>query len=105
MQFATELGAYGVAILLVERATNLTVFERSRKGTGFDYWLAPKGTSAPLFQDKSRLEVSGVLDGSHAEVKARMREKLAQLHRGGVELPGFGIVVHFSAPETQVGRP
>src|SRR5688572_29800752 len=42
-QVAAEFGAYGVAVLLVENLTAFTVAERSRKGSGFDFWLAPKG--------------------------------------------------------------
>ena len=38
-EFATEQGAYGLAALLIEALSDLTVLERSRKGTGFDYWL------------------------------------------------------------------
>ena len=105
MQFATEFGAYGVAVLLVEHLTDLTVIERSRKGTGFDYWLGPKGSSAPLFQDKSRLEVPGLLDGEESDIRSRLREKAAQLDRGGVPLPGYGFVVNFGAPETRVVSP
>ena len=104
-QFATEFGAYGIAVLLIERLTDLTVFERSRKGPGFDYWLAPKGSSQPLFQDKSRLEVSGILSGDEVDLKRRMRQKLVQLERGGVALPGYGVVVHFAAPESRVAVP
>ena len=68
-QFAAELGAYGIAVLLVERLTDLTVVERSRKGTGFDYWLGPKGRAQPLFQDKQKLEVSGILAGDEGDVR------------------------------------
>ena len=105
LQFATEFGAYGIAVLLIERLTDLTVFERSRKGTGFDYWLAAKGSSQPLFQDKSRLEVSGILNGNAVDLKRRMQQKLVQLERGGVSLPGYGVVVHFAAPESRVAGP
>lgn len=105
LQFAAEFGAYGVAVLLVESLTKLTVIERSRKGTGFDYWLGAKESSAPLFQDKSRLEVSGMLDGEESEIRSRLREKTAQLVRGGVLLPGYAVVVHFGAPESRVVSP
>lgn len=37
MQEATELGACGVAVLLVEKLTQLRVALRAYKGTGFDY--------------------------------------------------------------------
>ncbi len=61
LQDATELGAYGVAILIIRNLTNLTVVERARKGTGFDYWLGDEDELP--FQYKARLEVSGVLEG------------------------------------------
>ena len=61
LQEATEHGAYGLAVLLVVRLAEVVVLERSWKGTGFDFWLGPKGPTAPLFQDKRCLEVSGIL--------------------------------------------
>jgi hypothetical protein len=103
LQFATELGAYGVAILVVEELTEHTVIARSVKGTGFDYWLGPKGSTAPLFQDKSRLEVTGILDGDEDYLRRRLQDKMKQLATGGVPLPGYGVVVHFGNPETRIG--
>jgi hypothetical protein len=104
LQHATELGACGIAVLLVEGLTDLTVIEQSRKGKGFDYWLGRKGSSSPLFQDKSRLEVSGILDGDEGEIRSRLRAKGAQMLRGGVDLPGYVIVVEFSRPAMQQSR-
>jgi hypothetical protein len=104
LQFATEFGAYGVAVLLIEQLTELTVYERSRKGTGFDYWLAPKGSSAPLFQDKRRLEASGLLDGDESDIKSRLKQKQTQMAHGGIPLVGYGIVVHFGRPESRVSK-
>jgi hypothetical protein len=60
LEEATQQGAYAVAILLIRALTGYTVIERSRKGTGFDWWL---GTEDNLFQGKARLEVSGILRG------------------------------------------
>ena len=37
--YATEHGACGVAILITQKLTGKVVVERSRRGTGFDYWL------------------------------------------------------------------
>jgi hypothetical protein len=34
-----EQGAYALALLVLRSLTRLTVLERSRKGTGFDWWL------------------------------------------------------------------
>ena len=45
-QEATENGACGVAILLVDVLTEYHIVRRSFKGTGFDYWLGLKG--API---------------------------------------------------------
>ena len=61
-EFTTEQAAYGIAFLIVRELTDLTVIERSRKGTGFDYWL---GTTTDVdegqpFKNKVRLEVSGI---------------------------------------------
>ena len=53
-----------------------------------------------LVTDKSRLEVSGILSGDEADLKQRMRQKLVQLERGGVGLPGYRVVVHFAALES-----
>src|SRR5258708_6602088 len=36
---ATELGACGIAALVIRELTNFTVFERSIGRNGFDYWL------------------------------------------------------------------
>jgi len=69
-QVATEHGGYAVAALLVTALTDLTVIERSRKGTGFDYWLGPKNAVEELFQNKARLEVSGIGAGSESIVAA-----------------------------------
>jgi len=94
---ATEDGATAVAIAVSTRVTNYRVVERSRKGTGFDYWL---GRRAGLFE--ARLEVSGILRGP-ARIERRIREKLHQMapsDAGG--FPGYAVVVEFSAPEARI---
>lgn len=58
---ASEQGAYALALLMLRSLTGLTVLERSRKGTGFDWWLASQDN---LFQAAARLEVSGIMRGS-----------------------------------------
>src|ERR1035438_522994 len=47
----------------------MVVVLRSRKGTGFDYWLGKGGDAA--FAAKARLEVSGILDGGEYEEALR----------------------------------
>jgi len=71
---ATQQGAYAVAILLMKRLDNLAVLERSRRGTHFDWWLGPAGSDR-LFQDKICLEVSGIRDGSEAQIRERVSQK------------------------------
>ncbi|WP_341731529.1 hypothetical protein [Microcoleus sp. EPA2] len=44
-EYTTEQAAYGIAFLLILQLTNLTVIERSRKGTGFDYWLGSQNSA------------------------------------------------------------
>ena len=72
MQEATEWGACGVAILVVNQVTGKVVIERSKKGTGFDYWLGDNddGDSLP-FANSARLEVSGILTGTKAQIASR----------------------------------
>ena len=102
-QVATEHGAYGVASLLVIALTELTVLSRSRKGTGFDYWLGPKGETDPLFQNKVRFEVSGIARGDGSAVDSRARRKLKQTERSDhTKLPALVAVVEFGSPRTRL---
>jgi hypothetical protein len=101
MQEATELGACGVAILVVRDITGHTVVERSVKGTGFDYWLGTVHSSeAGLepFERKARLEVSGILQGGAEIVAARVREKIRQTRRSAGDYPAYIVVVEFGTP-------
>ena len=59
-QEATEEGAAGIALLLIEQETDYTANSRSRKGTGVDFWL---GSDPDVLITTARLEVSGVLEG------------------------------------------
>ena len=107
LQDATEDGASGIAILLVRHLTGLTAVQRAVKGPGcgFDYWLGPIN-SAPdtlAFQDKARLEVSGILNGDEKDVKARVRKKLAQISASDdMQIPGYVAVIEFGCPAASV---
>jgi len=97
---ATEHGACAVAISVMRAATGLTVTDRSRRGTGFDFWL---GTEDSLFaQNAARLEVSGIRRGDNAAVGRRLREKAAQLQRYTQRPKGYAVVVEFSRPLAHV---
>jgi hypothetical protein len=99
---ATEQGACGIAALLVAALTEYTVIERARKGPGFDYWLGRKDSVAPLFQDKARLEVSGLRRGDDRTIESRVRRKAKQIEPSDAVLPGLVAVVEFGSPRTRV---
>jgi hypothetical protein len=98
-EYTTEQGAYGIACLLIHQLTPYTIIERSIKGTGFDYWLgdAPDQPGLP-FQQKIRLEVSGIRKGIPSRIRARVERKKAQTQRSDGLLPAYVIVVEFSHP-------
>lgn len=98
MQEATERGACGVAILVVKEATGLVVVERSKKGTGFDYWLGDKDHDGLPFEGASRLEVSGILTGTQTQIDARIKQKKEQMKPTDHVAPGFVAVVEFGTP-------
>lgn len=99
-EYTTEQAAYGIAFLLILQLTNLTVIERSRKGTGFDYWLGNQDSNAMLpFQRMARLEVSGIRNGNRSQINARVKQKTEQTGASDAEgLPVYIIVVEFSRP-------
>lgn len=99
---ATEQGAVGVAVLLAKKEIGYAVLERSRKGTGFDYWI---GDDAALpFQNKGRLEISGIRQGDDTVVRARVKQKMSQTNRSGGVLPAYVIVVEFGRPLAEVQK-
>ena len=103
-QEATEYGASGIAILLIERETPYSVFERSqKKGTGIDYWLGD--ASDPKYRFTARLEVSGIRSGDSGRIRARVREKSRQTESADLEhgnMPVYIVVVEFGAPLAEV---
>ena len=99
---ATEWGAVGVAVLLAKIGLGFEVLQRSRQGTGFDYWM---GEHASLpFQNLARLEISGIRQGNDTSVKARVRQKMNQISSSGGELPAYVIVVEFGRPLAEVEK-
>jgi hypothetical protein len=107
LERTTELGAYGVAILLVRDLTGLTAIRQSRKGTGFDYWLGPEkaGDDQLVFQDTARLEVSGILSGTDSQFAARLKQKLKQTEASDeTRLSAYAVVVEFGRPQAEVAK-
>ncbi len=99
-EYTTEQAAYGVAFLLILQLTGLTVVERSRKGTGFDYWLGVQDSTTTLpFQRMARLEVSGIRKGNRSQINVRVKQKTEQTRASDAQgLPAYIIVVEFSQP-------
>lgn len=101
LQEATEWGACGVAILVVQALTGKVVVERSRKGPGFDYWLGEEDDNL-LFSGKARLEVSGILAGTASELNARIKQKRSQVKPSDHLAPGYVAVIEFGNPAAHV---
>ena len=100
---ATEYGAIGVAILLAKDQIGYTVIRQSRRGTGFDYWMGD--TSDEGFQDKAKLEISGIRQGDDNAIRTRIRRKLRQTDLSKrLSLPAYVIVVEFGRPIAQVTK-
>lgn len=99
-QVATENGACGVALLLVKELTDYSFVQRSRKSTGFDYWLG--STNNSLFQNMARLEVSGIRSGGENLISGRKNIKTKQIDKSNTHLPGFVVIVEFGVPVSHV---
>ena len=100
---ATEHGAVAVAVLLIKHLTSYEVVQRSRRGTGIDYWLGDD-TVFP-YTRKARLEVSGILSGTERTVRSRVLSKLRQTERSDAThggLPAYVIVVEFGTPLAEI---
>lgn len=96
-EYATEHGAYCIAALMVEHC-GLEVVQRSKKKTGFDFWLAPRNSPSDLFQNLIRLEVSGIRNGDGSAIDARVRQKIKQTKVSDGALPAVVVVVEFGCP-------
>ena len=100
LQEATERGATCIAIHLVNNLLGLSVLERSRKGTGFDYWLGQPNQNT-LFQNAKKLEVSGILRGDNGDIQQRLRLKQKQVNRfNGINC--CIVVVEFGCPLSHI---
>ena len=95
---ATELAAACIGILLAWKLESLEVTERAASPEGVDYWLGTSGDGI-MFQRKARLEVSGILKGTNADMEYRYKQKCIQSKPSdGSKLPAFISVTEFSKP-------
>ena len=88
----TEAGAYACVLAAVEMFYGLVAVFRAETETGADYYV-----SADDIEEHIRLEVSGVNRGNDSAVRYRLGEKVAQLARGGIDIPGIAGVIGFRA--------
>jgi hypothetical protein len=101
---ATEYGACGIAILVVENAARKVVVERSKKGTFFDYWVGLEGKDELFQGDRARLEISGILNGDLKKMEMRTTQKLEQVKQAKGKLPTYVAVVEFGGPKARIVR-
>lgn len=100
---ATDLGACGVAILVIREKLGFETLKAVRQGDGFDYWIGAADPNEFLFQKRARLEVSGILKGTSNDVANRLRQKLKQTRRSdSCGFPAVAAVVEFGCPQALV---
>jgi hypothetical protein len=97
-EVCTEYGAYCIALLLATKLTPHTVLERARKGQGFDYWLGSERKG--LFNNKARLEVSGIRKGDDSAIRSRFSIKKEQVKPSDGIAPAFICIVEFGNPKS-----
>lgn len=104
---ATEWGAAALSLGVLRLKLDLELVNRSRTGTGFDYWLGPKELARDnLALIKERLwplEVSGLISPREGDIEMRLRSKTRQLQRVGLR-QGLVSVVSFGARQIKVDR-
>ena len=98
-KYTTEHGAICISAMLVKEFTDYTIIERSRKGTGFDYWLGYENNLP--FQYSARLEISGIFKESEQNnVEKRFRRKKKQTNQSDKSrLSAYISIVEFSKPK------
>jgi len=103
LQEATEYGACAIALAIMLTEEDW-IIQRAVKGDGFDYWLGQTEETLP-FQNKARLEVSGILTGTDTQMNSRLEMKLAQTKVSDrLGIPAFAVIVEFGSPKTLIGR-
>lgn len=96
---AAEKGAEAVVASLIHDLTDDIFIEQAVDHTGIDYWIARRD-DAPLFQNTTRIEISGILRESASNtVEYRIRKKRERLDKYPDEWPAKIAVVEFSAPK------
>lgn len=103
LEESVEDAAYGLAILTIWQLTDYQVIKQSFRGSGFDYWLGEKNFSDEPFQEKARLEVSGILNGTKGQINQRLKEKLTQTQQSDhLKIPVYIVIAEFSNPKIKI---
>jgi hypothetical protein len=96
---ATEDGACGVAILLVQALTGQVVLFRSERKEGCDYWLGPPDFPRETgLKGMSRIEVSGIRRGDASNFRTRHASKRKQVSILDHPSDKYVSIVEFSTP-------
>jgi hypothetical protein len=100
--YTTEHGAICLVIIYTIENSEYTIIERSARKNGFDYWLGEKDDI--LFQQKARLEISGIFKGDESALNKRYKTKLTQTDSSdNLKIPAIIGVVEFSKPILKYG--
>lgn len=97
---ATEFGAMGIAVLLINEVVGLEVAGRARKGDFSDYYLGDVNTR----QVVAELEVSGIFtENKNNRMNMRVRAKEKQVSKNTKRsYPVYIVVVEFSKPKAKM---
>ncbi len=103
---ASEIGAVGVAILVILEFTEYTVLRRMDidEKTGMDYWLSKNANVGDLtenfLQGDARLEVAGRRSASTGTIRGIVESKRKRSKKSDeTGTPAYVIVMEFSRPE------
>lgn len=102
-QRTVEEGAYCLAMLVVEEMTEFKAFRQAETKTGVDYFLRKISKADKTEFMETRLEVSGILKGTPAQIEQRMKEKADQSKQSDfMGTPALIVVVEFSRPSIKI---
>ncbi|EKD71515.1 MAG: hypothetical protein ACD_46C00175G0002 [uncultured bacterium] len=100
-----EWAAVAISILVATKITGYTAVERAMRGTGIDYWLGNFDDRALIFEQKERLEISGIKKGDDSAIKQRVNNKKKQTNQSASsKKPAHVLVVEFSRPEVNYAK-
>ncbi|MCO6479928.1 MAG: hypothetical protein J5I94_25045 [Phaeodactylibacter sp.] len=108
MQIA-GFGAVGIALLLMVELLGFKIFEESAIGAGIDFWMSKRKfqeEEPAFYKREARLEISGILtEKAGNTVNMRIGKKRNQMAASDdLKLPGWIVIVEFSAPKSKIAK-